>query len=521
MNTVEQASTIDRLRDYYDLTLFRDRKMCELGKISVARQSKEYGKRIPFSDLPKTFQDAVTVVRKLGLTHLWIDALCIVQDDEASLSKEISRMNEVYAGSTFTVALANAPETDAGFLGTRWPLSWQDCWLTEEGNVNIVAHADAGQQHSAMPGFCPLDKRGWVVQERLLSPRTIYYGKEHIFWDCRQTSDHEQQPFEGSNAYGGAQKEEDKKFNIREHDVLLDNGMTGKLKRCYSKLQMLDVDGRDLMWESILRTTWHLIVSAYTNSTLSLDQDKSRALAGAGALIQKKFSMKASFGLWHDFFLTDLLWFPLRAEGPHPDPELFDRAPSWSWMARNRAVYNPWIVDMASRAMFDGRYAYLIDAQLKAELITLPEPTEFSVALGQIHDFGPYATRLRGPLLKVKWGQDMTERPDEWRHDNGYFVTTDRKLALERESDHEHEHRNFRADYILPADLDLFCLLVTETRNEAKGMIDKQLGLILEKMDGPDRYRRVGALQHALSDRACEACALFPDDAPIAEVDII
>ena len=112
--------------------------------------TEEYGKRIPFSDLPKTFQDAVTVVRKLGLTHLWIDALCIVQDDEASLSKEISRMNEVYAGSTFTVALANAPETDAGFLGTRWPLSWQDCWLTEEGNVNIVAHADAGQQHSAV-----------------------------------------------------------------------------------------------------------------------------------------------------------------------------------------------------------------------------------------------------------------------------------------------------------------------------------------------------------------------------------
>lgn len=372
-----------------------------------------------------------------------------------------------------------------------------------------------------MPGFCPLDRRGWVVQERLLSPRTIYYGKEHIFWDCRQTSHHEQQPFEGSDAHDQAKKEGEKKFDIREHDLLLDNAMTGKLKRCYSKIQMLDVGDRDLVWESILRTSWHLIVAAYTHSTLSLDQDKMRALAGAGALVQKKFNMKASFGLWHDFFLTDLLWFPLRSEGPHPDPELLDRAPSWSWMARNRAVYNPWIVDMASRAMFGGMYAYLIDVQIKAVLITLPEPTEFSVALGQIHDFGSYVVRLRGPLLKVKWGQDMTERPDEWRHDNGYFVTTDRKLALERESDHEHEHRNFRADYILPADLDLFCLLVAETRNEAKGVSDKQLGLILEKVDGLERYRRVGALQHALSDRECEACVLFPDDAAIAEVDII
>lgn len=40
-----------------------------------------YRKQIPWEDVPRTFQDAVTITRKFGMRYIWIDSLCIVQDD--------------------------------------------------------------------------------------------------------------------------------------------------------------------------------------------------------------------------------------------------------------------------------------------------------------------------------------------------------------------------------------------------------------------------------------------------------
>ncbi|KAH8586049.1 heterokaryon incompatibility, partial [Bisporella sp. PMI_857] len=54
--------------------------------------------------LPQTFQDAIEVTRKLDIRFLWIDALCILQDDSDDKLKEIWNMGEIYRDSFVTIA---------------------------------------------------------------------------------------------------------------------------------------------------------------------------------------------------------------------------------------------------------------------------------------------------------------------------------------------------------------------------------------------------------------------------------
>lgn len=55
------------------------------------------------NELPKTFRDAVLITRRVGLRYLWIDAICICQDNESECFHEAAKMSSIYAGSLFTI----------------------------------------------------------------------------------------------------------------------------------------------------------------------------------------------------------------------------------------------------------------------------------------------------------------------------------------------------------------------------------------------------------------------------------
>ncbi|PSR78478.1 heterokaryon incompatibility protein-domain-containing protein, partial [Coniella lustricola] len=117
-----------------------------------------------FSDalLPPTFLDAVVMTRELGLRYLWIDSLCIVQDDSADFEQECARMNIVYKNAVITFSASDAHDCIEGLFAPRTlqlvPLVWS-----------------------------PLQKRAWVLQEREFSPRIVHYTKRCLMWECRLT----------------------------------------------------------------------------------------------------------------------------------------------------------------------------------------------------------------------------------------------------------------------------------------------------------------------------------------------
>lgn len=75
--------------------------------------------RIVVSELPQTLQDAMTITRALGFAYIWIDALCIVQDDLEDWAAESATMTNVYSRAWLVLAATSAPDCNAGFLHTR------------------------------------------------------------------------------------------------------------------------------------------------------------------------------------------------------------------------------------------------------------------------------------------------------------------------------------------------------------------------------------------------------------------
>jgi hypothetical protein len=67
--------------------------------------------------LPQTVQDAMVLTRKLGYRYLWVDGLCIIQDDDRFKSSIISKMNLVYANASLTIFAASGSDANAGLPG--------------------------------------------------------------------------------------------------------------------------------------------------------------------------------------------------------------------------------------------------------------------------------------------------------------------------------------------------------------------------------------------------------------------
>jgi hypothetical protein len=132
-------------------------------------------------DLPLTFQDAVKVTRELDVQYLWIDSLCIIQGKGGDWSKESQCMQAVYRSAYCTIAATSASNPNSGFLERR-DISEYVCIQDEGGRrVNVcrnVANFDTDVEKK------PLNSRGWVMQERLLSCRTIHFSDNQTYWEC-------------------------------------------------------------------------------------------------------------------------------------------------------------------------------------------------------------------------------------------------------------------------------------------------------------------------------------------------
>lgn len=79
----------------------------------------EFQTQLPKGEMPATFRDACEVAHRLGYLYLWIDALCIIQDDTADVQREMSNMGSIYQNADFTIFAANGPDTDSGLFLER------------------------------------------------------------------------------------------------------------------------------------------------------------------------------------------------------------------------------------------------------------------------------------------------------------------------------------------------------------------------------------------------------------------
>ena len=172
---------------------------------------KRFRERMNSKAFPRTFRDAITITRLLGIRYLWIDSLCIVQDDYRDWEEQARQMGQIYSHAYCNLAATAAKDGRDGLLQflARHPQALMplDVCIPNMGQIKDqqVSGTDHGLQYPQRnedwngmdPGFyrcvdpflwrreiteSPLGLRAWAVQERLLAPRVIHFGRTQIFW---------------------------------------------------------------------------------------------------------------------------------------------------------------------------------------------------------------------------------------------------------------------------------------------------------------------------------------------------
>jgi Heterokaryon incompatibility protein (HET) len=149
----------------------------------------------PQSALPLTFQHAIDVARGLNLKFVWIDALCILQDSKEELQQEIERMGTIFMYSKVTIAALAANDSTDGLFTWRNPLALYPLSIPALHDARITVQPPYTENSDELLNHdlsfnakedAPLLDRGWVFQEQVLSPRTLFYGRQGLYWECRE-----------------------------------------------------------------------------------------------------------------------------------------------------------------------------------------------------------------------------------------------------------------------------------------------------------------------------------------------
>jgi len=157
--------------------------------------------QIMFEECSETFYQAIQLTRRLKIPYIWIDSLCIVQDDKEDWAREASKMASYYHNAALTVAATSSSSGNGGLYRPHPDYVLSGFTSYNEPYQLIfrerIEHELMDAQQSHLSKKFPLMTRGWVLQERLLSSRVVHFGPYELFFECRTTLECECGEIEG------------------------------------------------------------------------------------------------------------------------------------------------------------------------------------------------------------------------------------------------------------------------------------------------------------------------------------
>ncbi|KAK4072777.1 uncharacterized protein Triagg1_5822 [Trichoderma aggressivum f. europaeum] len=292
---------------------------------------------ISYDAMSKTYQDTVRIARALGVKYIWIDALCIVQDDVGDWEKESQVMAEIFRNSLVTLIPLRTTSSDDGFLernpsikipyhSAEWNLSgsfflrhmpfpYQNAEYALRSDLNYLSAPLSLEINGSA-----WRTRGWTFQEDMFAMRKLYIGHLMMHWDSLKPVD-----------------------IIRTEDRIVDN----------------ELDRMDKAESSIIHSStpwrgdrdyqgWYEPMLEYSNKKFTYETDRLAAVSSYAKLIANKSGDVYLAGLWKENLQRGLLWKIHRRSRwtfrrlkwflKHPPQYI---APSWSWArARSRLLWD-------------------------------------------------------------------------------------------------------------------------------------------------------------------------------------
>jgi hypothetical protein len=282
---------------------------------------------IASAGLSKTITDAIRLCQDIGIRYLWVDALCIVQDDdEPAKIKQINNLHHIYLNAAVTIVAAFGDTADAGL-----PRVDQSSSVSRRARVTIQDMLFSKQCADLDDVLYKTywNSRAWTSQEFILSPRRLVFTEDTIYFVC--THGVRSEEIRGPPHSSG----------LEYHGDLERSGLDFKLKTQFA-------------W-----TIYADLVSNYTTRELTNERDILPAFAALSEVLREELYSGCPFVSGLPFCSLDaaLLWRRclgcesckntsrglVKRGGKHAILSL--DAPSWSWASWVGHVrYSPWIM---------------------------------------------------------------------------------------------------------------------------------------------------------------------------------
>lgn len=281
--------------------------------------------------LPQGIADAMTVSWALGLRYLWVDSLCIIQDDDRDKLEFIAAMGTIYAHAAVTVVNAANEHVAVGMPGisrtrqTQQIHRMKNFWLVEA--LDLPHRYFDGYLHN-----CTWNTRGWTFQEGLLSPRCLIIGKDQVYWQCKTASWCEDSSWE----------------NIPSQNIY----------RHYSGSNILNrlTDAREEDWMELYKD----VLNTYEKRLLTSESDRLGAVQAILQVLRRDDEANYFWGMPQGHMEMALSWSSssrntrrdcdAKFMGVHGEV-MSSPFPSWSWLG----WHGPSPMPSVNRALLGGR----------------------------------------------------------------------------------------------------------------------------------------------------------------------
>lgn len=407
---------------------------------------------LPNELMTSTTKDAIAITRAIGLRYIWIDALCIVQDDNDDWSHESSRMNLVYRHAFVTFCSLNSNSCHEGFLN-RVPAVEVPVQSTvnkaTRGSYSIRLQPRTGNRDWTDYDWDYLSskwsQRCWTYQEQEMSTRLLLFGSLRFYFRC------------------------DKYLWTEGYEDPLDISTWGILSQV-TRFKESHITSRELY------QCWDELTTNYGTRSVTFDKDRLPAIAGLARIVGEALQDQYLAGLWKGHLFVGLVWRSIDAMSSRSLRTHLQNirqrnyvAPSWSWAACPAA--GGWIIT-------DLQLGRMIK---EATIVDVGVDTEFKDPYGRIS--GGFL-RILGKLaaMPTYLASNSSSWDDHWYH---YTESSDETSWTYTDWLHKDKE----------AGLDLLAVMLlyrTEPDDETEPRILR--ALLLHPADGMKQYYRVGTI---------------------------